>query len=247
MSNRRPVLDCAHVLILVLVTAALPRLGEAQEISVEAGRHTVEKGESLRVDLHIRSESADLERLSIQPVLPLGFTVQLPELPTRLPAGSSVMLPFVIQAPTQLHDLSLHVRGVSTADDKIVGFNVGFTDGASGKLRAQAVQFEFTYTTSMQLYLMWGLFGVIIAHLLKAVGKARGELRSPDITLSRAARFVLVEQSLSGVTIIVIGFAVLVMLARETVPVRGWPEALTLGLTLGVLGDEQLLAKFRSG
>ncbi len=42
-----------------------------------------------------------------------------------------------------------------------------------------------------------------------------------------------------------VGFAVLVILARDTIPIRGWYDSFALGAILGMLGDEDLLGKLK--
>jgi hypothetical protein len=47
-------------------------------------------------------------------------------------------------------------------------------------------------------------------------------------------------------TLLIVGFAALLVLSKDAIPVTGWHQAMALGIGLAILTDEQLLAKIKS-
>jgi hypothetical protein len=234
--------------LLLLLAFFLPLPADAQDFSATSSRQSIEKGEDLRVDLEIRTAQEPLHHLQVEVVLPLGFTLKAPPspIPDIIEAGSSLVLPVTVQAPAQLSEVSdLSTRGVSTRDPKIFLFNLSYTRGADGSKQYRSTKFTLRYTTSMSLYLLSGTIGLLFAHIIKSLAKGRRDLEQQGASLGQILRYIFSKQLIGLVTILVIGFAVLVVLARETIPIQGWYDALALGVTLGMLGDEELLGKLR--
>jgi len=235
-------------LCLLLLIGAAPS-AEPQTFSVSASTTSVEKGEEFILYLRVRTDEVGLHRLTIRPELPLGFTLaqerQPPEIPDPLEAGSSFVFSYRVRAPGYLEIGHGQGRGISTRDPKNFIFNLSYRLGPNGPTRHHAVDLTLRYTTSIYLYLVWGIVGLLLAHVIKSLAKHRGEAAPAFPSLSNIIDYVFVRNLVGLATTLAIGFAVLVILARDTIPIRGWYDSFALGAILGMLGDEDLLGKLK--
>ena len=95
------------------------------------------------------------------------------------------------------------------------------------------------------------MFGVLLGYLIKIATQYREEIGEKAKTLQAGGKFkfLLLEVFLVRapylLTLIVLGFGTLLVLAKETLPVSSWHQAIALGIGIGLLGDEQLISKFK--
>jgi hypothetical protein len=109
------------------------------------------------------------------------------------------------------------------------------------------------YTTTLGHYLIAGMLGVILGYFVKTVTQNREDITAllgrETALLGKVHRFLdylfLTRMPLL-LTLLVVGFGVLLSLAQDTLPVSSWHQALALGIGVGVLGDEQLITKIKS-
>src|SRR5207244_3336361 len=115
---------------------------------------------------------------------------------------------------------------------------------------SQSVTTSVNYTTHLYLYLLSGLFGTVLGHLIKNGIDKRDKLSD---TLQRNGLSTkvggwlkeLLGTNVTGlITILVIGFGTLLVLAKDGIPVAAWYQAVALGIGLALVTDDQLLARF---
>ena len=46
-------------------------------------------------------------------------------------------------------------------------------------------------------------------------------------------------------TLLIVGFGILLSLAKDALPVTSWHQAIALGIGIGILSDEQLITKLK--
>jgi len=91
----------------------------------------------------------------------------------------------------------------------------------------------------------------VIGHIVKVGTQDRDEIRKAAEKgnainkLAAVFRYIFVLRISGFLTILAVGFGALLVLARESLPVTGWDQAIALGIGLAILTDEQLLAKIK--
>ena len=108
------------------------------------------------------------------------------------------------------------------------------------------------YTTSIGHYLAAGLFGVLLGFLVKIATQYKQEvtdsLKDSETTAQKTKILifeVLIARFPLLITLIIIGFGVLLSLAKDGLPVTSWHQAIALGIGIGLLSDEQLITKLK--
>jgi hypothetical protein len=180
----------------------------------------------------------------------------------RLEAGGNLLVPFRIQPPGTFGnrprgDYKWYERRgklVSTREVKVFAFNVfGEKWQSTNWVRFQeSREAEAPYTTSLGLYLCSGLVGICLGFAIKCATQYRDEMR-PKLEAESKIRSklrvftkeVFIERTPLLLTLLVVGFAALLMLAREALPVASWHQAVALGIGLGLLSDEELISKIK--
>jgi len=155
------------------------------------------------------------------------------------------VFPYRVRAPSYLEIGHGQGRGISTRDPKSFIFSLSYRLGPNGPTRHQVVELTLRYTTSIYLYLVWGIVGLQLAHIIKSLAKYRGEPAPASPSLKGIVDYVFARNLVGLATTLAIGFAVLVILARDAIPTRGWYDSFALGVILGMLGDEDLLGKLK--
>ena len=118
---------------------------------------------------------------------------------------------------------------------------------------SQFVSTTIQYTTSIGIYLVAGMIGAMLGHLIKTGIKKREDLSktmgfSGGLKGTGAALKELLGTNLTGlITILIVSFGAMIVLAKDGVPVAGHMQAMALGIGLAVLTDDQLLSKFTGG
>lgn len=237
-------------------------LAAAPEVKVISSRNSVQKGNIFEIRVEIAAREA-VSDIVVAPLIPVGFTLH-PILShgieaekdkdtvrlSHLTAGSSFAIVFRGEAPAVIGK-----SRVSTAEAKIFGFNISYLqDGSSDpKPSSQFISTTIHYTTHISIYLGAGILGTILGFLIKTGIKKREELSSTMQTTggakgaAAAFRELLKANSVGLITVLIIGFGALLVLAKEGIPVAGWQQAIALGIGLAVLTDDQLLSKFTGG
>lgn len=237
---RRPRLK---VLICLLFVATFSAHGAlALEVALRPSRESIEKGS--RVQLYLRMATAEqaVGNLEVRPLLPNGFEItgSAPPAPSYLAPESEILLQYTVEAPKLIGS-----SGVSTREPKEFAFSYSYTVlGREAEPTRGVAETTVRYTTSIIIFVGSGIAGLFLAHLIKSLAKFRTEPRT-EVGFCRLCRFVFCRQLAELFTTLLIGFAVLMVLARDGVPAQGWYDSLALGITLGILGDENLLGKLR--
>jgi hypothetical protein len=188
---------------------------------------------------------------------PVRECAGLPNIVELGPLGrSSFVVPFHVTPP----DLSGLPRTgekgslYSTREQKEFAFDMIWTT-KSGDEHVQgnaAATIKLRYTTTIGHYLGLGLLGVLLGFVVKTTTQEREDfrtflgqcetLRSKFLAIPQ---FLLVDRLPSLLTILVLGFGVLLTLAQDTLPISSWHQALALGIGLGIVGDEKLISRLR--
>lgn len=170
---------------------------------------------------------------------------------------SSMIIPFTVYPPDSN---GMPATGdkrsyYSTRERKIFAFNYTYTvdhgDGRKDTGHASQ-QIELRYTTTIGYYLFFGLFGVLLGYIVKTVTRDREAIASAMVDvrglgpgLNRLSSLLFVERLPLLLTLMVIGFSVLISMAQESLPVSSWHQAIALGIGLGILGDEKLISRIK--
>ena len=248
----------------LIAVALLPARVEADpRFGLAASTASVEKGHSFEILVRVDTDRP-LDQLTIAPIAPLNFVVSPRGLPalasiradsggavtvSGLRAGSAITLSFLVRPPSQfrigvLSDTAQSLDG--TRDAKVFAFNFRYVvrDSVRADTAFQTASVSLRYTTSMAIYLIWGLIGVLIGFFIKTVSK-----RGSEASEKNGAGSVLRLPIRLGVgfplalTTLAIGFGVLLSLAQDKIPANGWFHAIALGIGIGILSDEQVIAK----
>jgi hypothetical protein len=243
----------AALATLVLVVL-LARAASSHEFVLSSSRSSVERGERFTLSLEVKAAGTPIHNLVAEPLLPLGFKIEQgasPKIPDLINTGSERVFQYVVKAPGQMDKWSTPAeegrpeRGYSTREPKSFVLNLSYSDEKDGLRREQVLKLTQRFTTSVYFYLLWGVAGLFIAHIIKTLAKekskAQGIPRNPKGILER----LFATNIVNLLTTLFIGFAVLVILAREAIPALGWYDSFALGIILGMLGDENLLGKLK--
>lgn len=144
----------------------------------------------------------------------------------------------------------------STREAKTFSFNAFYPTTQQDKSVVTSVQsksISMKYTTSIGIYLGCGLLGVVLGFIIKIVTQYKNELveEAKSETTARARARVYAKKIFVGrfpllATLLLIGFGALLALSRDGLPITSWHQAILLGMTLGVLSDDQLLTKIKA-
>lgn len=224
---------------------------------------SVEKGSEFQLRVKITAVEP-LQDIVISPIIPEGFKITpiaSPGIETVKPDRSETgdITIAALEAGSSLTvSFRVHTPGYSDSPRKRNGefvFNVFYlTQKDTLQVKgSETCSINIEYTTSIGFYLLAGLLGVILGHIVKVATKDRATITSAaqnEISIMKklfiVGRHLFISQLPGLITILAIGFGVLLTLAREAVPVRGWPEAIALGIGLAVLTDEELLMKIKA-
>lgn len=89
------------------------------------------------------------------------------------------------------------------------------------------------------------MIGLLVAHIIKSVAKSRSNSKPQNAKIKDLVNRIFSENFVGLMTTLLIGFGILIILAQEMVPTRGWYDTLALGIILGMIGDENLLRKLK--
>ena len=255
------------LLVFTLVQAAPTPAGHsgAPAITVVPSRPSVQKGGVFDIRLNISSDQP-LTMITIAPLVPHGFYLE--PLPSphidiadsghtvrigRIAGQSSLAVHYRAWPPSTFgssHD-SGDAGSVSTEEPKVFTFNVFYRLGHDTATQevSQMVSATVAYTTNLGVYLFSGLIGALLGTLIKTGTRNRAEIKAAvESHLLIAKPFVggwaaFVANPVGLFTSLLVTFAVLLVMAKNGIPVAGWHQAAALGIGLAVLADDQLLTK----
>ncbi|MFX0202017.1 MAG: hypothetical protein ACFFCW_38385 [Candidatus Hodarchaeota archaeon] len=238
----------------------------AQTVEVISSTQSVEKGSQFQINVKITTLEA-ISDIVISPIVPEGFSLypvsvygariisdnmnQKNIITVRvdhLNKGSSLIIPFRAQTP-----------GYFDSPRKRKGdfaFNITYTRNINGAPMemSQTAVVNIHYTTSIGFYILAGMLGIILGHIVKAGNEKRQvilkEFKNKTSTAQKLLTVpyhIFVSSIPSLLTLLAIGFGALLVLAKESVPVSGWPQAVGLGLALALLTDDKILMKLPKG
>jgi len=241
-------------------------------LEVTATSPAAEKGHSFQIHVLVTTDQA-LTNVVITPIVPDGFVLEgilgegltsvKSEEPDQssavriaeIPATSSITVAFRVYPPDSLGRPMGQKKTsyYSTREPKVFAFN--FTamqvSGGEAKLVKATKAVSLRYTTSIGYYLAAGMVGVLLGYLVKIATQYKDEIneKSKDKEGFEMLKVFLSEifvvRSAYLLTLTVLGFGVLLVLSKESLPVSSWHQAIALGIAIGLFSDEQLISKFK--
>ena len=169
---------------------------------------------------------------------------------------SSFTIPFTVYPPdTKGNPETGDKRSYySTREQKKFAFNFSYAVQRDGKTfhGNASREIDLRYTTSIGYYLLFGLLGVFLGYMVKTATKEKdaiGRMVAGVSGLAPKSRtflyHVFIDRLPMLLTLMVMGFAVLLSMAQDSLPVSSWHQAIALGIGLGILGDEKLISKIK--
>lgn len=246
----------------------------APKFKLIASTASAEKGHVFEIYVAVETDET-LESLTFAPLAPENFYVKPNSIPglagvsrnpddsvtvASLAKGSSITVPFKVVPPAQFRFPFLRAGGKeekeqsldTTRDLKAFIFNISYVrQTESGPVLAhQTESISIRYTTSLLVYLLTGIAGVLLGFVVKTITQDKDLLAAPakgHKGFFGAARSLLRHVFLTRLplllTALVIGFGVLLALAQEKIPANGWFHAVALGIGISILSDEKLITK----
>ncbi len=233
----------------------------------------VERGEVIQIRVKI-STTEPINNIIIDPIPPEGFTMEpvpsagIETTPDKsqihinhLEARSEQIVSFTVYSPTLLsglHNVTQPI-GLSLKEPKSFVFNIFYnesrknTDNSENVIQhVQTLQTNIRYTTNEIIYLFYGIIGILFGHIIKISTKDREDIEKKlEKVTSRKEilwvvfKHIFITRLPALLTISVVGFSALLVLAKESTPVNSWDQAMALGIGLAILTDEQLLSKIK--
>jgi hypothetical protein len=219
---------------------------------------------------NVRIAALGPEGFLIEPVPSTGINVSYDRGPLveigSLPAGSVITTAFKIWAPdwyghplTRTEPSGKLVAAPKesyypTFGDRKFSFNLLYDVQVDGKnvTDYQTATIEVGYTTAIGLYVLMGMIGVLIGYIVKQSTQGRAEIAAvataaPSVRGKFLAifKYYFIENLPSLLTLLALGFAALITLAREGLPASSWNAAIALGIGLAVLTDDEIFGKLK--
>ena len=142
----------------------------------------------------------------------------------------------------------------STRDPKKFPINIFYKNQHnSGEMNGSySTIVTMRYTTSIGHYLAAGLFGVLLGFVVKIATQYKQEIdqsiKQNDTIQQKVKNLfyqIFVARLPLLLTLLIVGFGVLLSLAKDALPVTSWHQAIALGIGIGILSDEQLITKIK--
>lgn len=142
----------------------------------------------------------------------------------------------------------------STREPKTFPINIFYkTESDAGEIDGMYTEkISIKYTTSIGHYIVAGLFGVILGYIVKVSTQYKQEitdaLKNSNTVRHKIRTFmfeVLIARLPLLLTLLIVGFGVLLSLAKDGLPTASWHQAIALGIGIGILSDEQLITKIK--
>lgn len=242
-------------------------------VAVKATSPVAEKGHSFQIHVVVTADQA-LTNVVVAPIEPEGFALEAlggeglmlvnngdqggtnAVRIAEVPAAGSVTVAFKVHPPNTFGQPWRQKKQsyYSTREPKIFGFNVTGQQVSGSELKPVRVtqSVSLRYTTSIGYYLAAGMVGVLLGYLVKIATQYKdeiGEKAKHAVNARGKLKVFLAEVFVTRapylLTLSVLGFGVLLVLAKEALPVSSWHQAIALGIGIGVFSDEQLISKFK--
>lgn len=242
-------------------------------VEVKSTSPVAEKAHSFQIHVVVTADQP-LTNVTVAPVEPEGFALEAiggeglapvknGEQGTtnavriaNIPATGSVTVAFKVHPPDNFGRPWGQKKSsyYSTREPKVFGFNVTGQEvtATESKLVRATRSVSLQYTTSIGFYLAAGMCGVLLGYLVKMATQYRDEIneKSKSATGLRKLKVFLSEVFVARLpyllTLAVLGFGILLVLAKDALPISSWHQAIALGIGIGVLSDEQLISKFKA-
>jgi hypothetical protein len=229
------------LLLLALNASAAPTL------TIECSSAQIRKGESFKMYLKIIAEE-NMSNIDVKWIPPTGFDLKLDNenYPTGMTIGSSYTFAFSGTPPSSLN--IGHRPGQDTRERKVFIFNVDYSTRRDGvtEARQQTVELNTGFSVNASIYLLWGVFGLLLGAAIKHLTRYGPDSANNQVTQQKTAGRSLSSSVIDLMSVTAIGFVVLLALARESIPTKGWYDSLALGVAVAILSDDQLLTRVKS-
>lgn len=258
--------------VILIILFSLPAWA-LPTVEVKATSPVAEKGHNFQIHVVVTADQA-LTNVVVAPIEPDGFAVEALDGEglllvkngdqgetnavriTDIPAAGSVTVAFQVHPPDSFGRPWRQKKSsyYSTREPKVFGFNVTGLQVSGNESKPVRVtqSVSLRYTTSIGFYLAAGLLGVLLGYLVKIATQYREEISAKSQHIrgtSGKLKVFLSEIFLTRapylLTLIVLGFGVLLVLAKEALPVSSWHQAIALGIGIGLFSDEQLISKVK--
>lgn len=245
----------------------------APSVEVIPSKMNVEKGDVFQIQIKI-STTESLNNIIIDPIPPEGFVMK--RIPSEgiettldksqiqinhLEAGSEQTVAFIVYSPSIFSGINTsQPEGRTLKEPKSFVFNVFYNESRKDTnnseiaiQRVKTTKIDIKYTTDLIIYLISGLLGILIGYIIKISTKYREDLEknlmnvtSLKVALPKILKYLFITRLTELLTILVIGLGALLVLAQESVPVNSFDQAISLGIGLAILTDEELLSKLKA-
>jgi hypothetical protein len=240
---------------------------------VSTSSNTAEKGHTFQIFVEIKTieplhdiviSLTEPEGFYVQAVMSPGITIVNEEKTEAhgiaqikdLGQNSSITASFKVWAPDSFGNPKTGKKKslYSTRAPKTFPINI-FYKSESGSVMTDGsytTKVSIRYTTSIGLYLIAGLLGVLLGFIVKIATQYKQEISESvkgSITITEKIRGfffqILIERLPLLLTLLIVGFGILLSLAKHALPVTSWHQAIALGIGIGILSDEQLITKIK--
>lgn len=258
--------------VVVIIQLFVGIVLAATTVEVVPTKMNVEKGEVFQIRIKI-STTESINNIIIDPIPPEGFRMEpipsegIETTPDKsqirinhLEAGSEQTVSFIVYTPSILGGLNIsQPLGRTLKEPKSFVFNIFYNESRKGINNSEIIiqnvktmQLNLRYTTNTFTYLISGLIGILLGHIIKVSTKNREEIEKKlEMATSRKdilytiLKYIFITRLPALLTIMVVGFGALLVLGQESVPVNSYDQAMALGIGLAILTDEQLLSKIK--
>ena len=240
---------------------------------IKTSTTSAEKGHTFQILFDIHTDEM-LNNLTVSVIEPEGFFIEAIPSPSidfvkqdnvekkntvhikELGEQSSLTIIFKVWPPGLLGNPKMGSKSslYSTREPKVFSINVLYETIQDGnKIQgSQTKRISIRYTTSIGHYLIAGLFGVFLGFMVKTATQYKNEISeslvNEDTIKNKLIVFfsrIFILRIPQLLTLLVIGFGVMLSLARVSIPVSSWHQAIAIGLGIGLLSDEQLITKVK--
>jgi hypothetical protein len=175
---------------------------------------------------------------------------------SSLGQNSSITAAFKVWAPNMSGNPKIGDKQslYSTREPKTFPINIFYkTKSVSGEMEGMYTEkISIRYTTSIGHYIVAGLFGVILGFIVKILTQYKQEITDSlknSKTITQKTKIFIFEVLIARLplllTLLIVGFGVLLSLAKDGLPTTSWHQAIALGIGIGILSDEQLITKIK--
>jgi len=235
-----------------VLSASVASASAAPTVSASTSTTQARKGQPFHVYLEIATDEA-IEKLEIVWTAPTGFSVEHVNKNAPDPLVGSFISDLLVTPPG--FSWSPNAPGSDTREQKTLTFDVAYTAMLNGRATRihRATKVSFPYSLGPGPYLLTGMLGLLLGNIIKTLTTHKRDFAemlnaqsSSTFGVLQAIGDLVFRREVVGLmTSLAIGFIVLLVLARDEIPTRGWYDSLALGVSLAILADDQLLTKLK--